>query len=596
MKQKILDFIKKRKIASGAIVISIITIIYWGISSLSGSSEATIYTAATVTKGTITTSVSGSGQVSALNQVDINSKVSGEVTKLAVKNGQEIAEGQIIAYINSRDALNSVRDAELALESANLAYEKLIKSVTDADISTAENAVNQAERDLEQAKRAKSQQELETTQSLESAYEDSFSAISSTFLEIPDIMDDMDSIRGSYGSPSENIGDYKLILGENSQFISAFEASYTTALELYDKTFAEFKDTPRTTDETTLYDLLGKTYSMTKTISQAFEDARNMLDKIVTVGTYQNYSIATTVDSLRPIVSTDISTINSEISTLQNIKDTIDTTNQDAPINLQKADDNIATAEETLKKKQSDLEELRLGADPLDIKSQQLTIRQKQNALSDAREQLSDFSVKAPFAGIIAETSIEEGATISSNTTVATLITKKRIAEVSLNEVDVSKVAVGQKATLTFDAIDELSISGEVGEIDILGTVSQGVVTYGVKILFDTQDERVKPGMSVNAEIITEIKQDILLIPNSAIKTQGNANYVEMFTNTTSTTPPQQQTIETGISNDTSTEIISGLKEGDQIIEKTSTTGATTTTTSSKSIFGGGGGGSPMMR
>ena len=98
------------------------------------------------------------------------------------------------------------------------------------------------------------------------------------------------------------------------------------------------------------------------------------------------------------------------------------------------------------------------------------------------------------------------------------LITKQKIAEISLNEVDAAKVKVGQKVTLTFDAIDGLSITGEVSEIDALGTVSQGVVTYGVKIAFDTQDERVKSGMSVSAAIITDVKQNVLLVPNAAVK------------------------------------------------------------------------------
>ena len=99
-----------------------------------------------------------------------------------------------------------------------------------------------------------------------------------------------------------------------------------------------------------------------------------------------------------------------------------------------------------------------------------------------------------------------------------------------MNEVDVAKIKVGQKTTLTFDAIDGLSIAGEVIDIDAVGTVTQGVVNYNVKIGFDTQDERIKPGMSVSATIIIEVKQDVLLIPNSAIKSAGEAYYVEMPT------------------------------------------------------------------
>jgi multidrug efflux pump subunit AcrA (membrane-fusion protein) len=92
--------------------------------------------------------------------------------------------------------------------------------------------------------------------------------------------------------------------------------------------------------------------------------------------------------------------------------------------------------------------------------------------------------------------------------------------------------------------------------------MNQGVVTYGVEITLDNQDPRIKPGMSVSAEIITNTKENVLTIPNSAIKTKGKVSYVETFDKqypaTTkggspviSSTLPRQQNIEIGITNDT---------------------------------------------
>ena len=165
---------------------------------------------------------------------------------------------------------------------------------------------------------------------------------------------------------------------------------------------------------------------------------------------------------------------------------------------------------------------------------------------------------------------------------------------------DVAKIALGEKATLTFDAISDLTITGKVVQIDSLGTVSSGVVNYNVKISFDTGDIRVKPGMSVDAEIITNVKQDILTVPNSAIKTQGNASYVQMFDTalpaptagvqgSVSLVPPRNQTVQIGVSDDTSTEIVSGLNEGDQVVTKTITS-TTATTTSAPSLLNAVGG------
>jgi multidrug efflux pump subunit AcrA (membrane-fusion protein) len=141
-----------------------------------------------------------------------------------------------------------------------------------------------------------------------------------------------------------------------------------------------------------------------------------------------------------------------------------------------------------------------------------------------------------------------------------------------------------------------------VAEVDAIGTVSQGVVTYNVKISLDTQDERVKPGMSASASIITEIKQDVLLVSSSSIKSSNGTNYVEMLENAaavnnlsasvsnntgvSSSTLPKQQMIEIGLSNDSMTEVTSGLKEGDQVIVRTITPSTSTSQTSSgQTIF-----------
>jgi HlyD family secretion protein len=216
----------------------------------------------------------------------------------------------------------------------------------------------------------------------------------------------------------------------------------------------------------------------------------------------------------------------------------------------------------------------------------------------DAKEKLADYSLRAPFDGTITGITIKKGDAVTSGTSIATLLTPQKIAEIALNEVDASKISLGQKATLSFDAVDGLSLTGKVSEIDALGTVSQGVVTYTVKITFDAEDARVKPGMSVSAAIITDVKQNVLMVPNSAVKLSGDARYVEVPTVPVATDatanvsgivfnePPREQSIQMGISNDTSTEIISGLQEGDQIIVRTitPTTGQTTQT---PTFFGG---------
>ena len=153
----------------------------------------------------------------------------------------------------------------------------------------------------------------------------------------------------------------------------------------------------------------------------------------------------------------------------------------------------------------------------------------------------------------------------------ATLVTKQKIAEISLNEVDVVKVLAGQKAVLTFDAIPNLTITGEVAEIDGIGAASQGVVTYTAKISFISDTLGIKPGMSVSVEIVTLEKLSVLLLPSSAVKERGLISYVEVVDEKIAgqissanigavllKNPPRQQTVEMGDSNDEFIELLSG--------------------------------------
>jgi len=209
-----------------------------------------------------------------------------------------------------------------------------------------------------------------------------------------------------------------------------------------------------------------------------------------------------------------------------------------------------------------------------------------------AKENLAKCAIYAPFNGLISDIKVKKGDSVSSGVAVATLITEQKIAEISLNEVDAAKIKIGQKTTLTFDALPEVSISGKVIEIDTVGTVSQGVVSYGVKIALDIDNDQIKSGMSVAADIIVDAKTDVLVLPNSAVKSQGGVYYVELveadeklsqqlLANVSGVILPKSPTsqpVEVGLSNDTSTEIVSGLKEGDIVVSSTISSTQTTQT------------------
>jgi len=233
-----------------------------------------------------------------------------------------------------------------------------------------------------------------------------------------------------------------------------------------------------------------------------------------------------------------------------------------------------------------------------DYKNQSGVIAQAQANLSNSylAYQLTSGTITSPTAGVVSDLIITEGLQIgSSNTTSGSTTNTSNQAissiktgnsttiVVNVAEVDAPQIKVGQKATITLDAIANKTFTGKVMGINTTGAISSGVTTYPAVIQFDDiSNSDILPNMSVTANIISKVKDNVLLIPSSAIQTVGSASTVKVLKNGQVTTV----SVETGDSSDSQTEIISGLSEGDIIV--TSTVSTATTQSSSSSPFSGG--------
>jgi macrolide-specific efflux system membrane fusion protein len=205
-------------------------------------------------------------------------------------------------------------------------------------------------------------------------------------------------------------------------------------------------------------------------------------------------------------------------------------------------------------------------------------------------------SVVSPFAGLIGNVGLVEGMIIGGNSTsgstttassqkVATIENEATpIIQVTLSEIDVPKVKVGQKATITFDSITDKTYTGVVATVDRIGTVSSNVTSYTVNIKLDTKSQDILPNMAATADIIIATKVDTLIIPTSALTTQNGQNAAKTLKNGAQVDVP----VETGISSDTETEIVSGLNEGETVITGT-VANTTSTSTTTRSVFSTGG-------
>lgn len=562
--KKIKTFVAGHKVISSVIVIFIAGLGYWTYKSLTNTSGETSYVLASVQKGTLIVSTSGTGQVSTSNQVDIKPKASGDVTWVGVKAGDAVRAGQALAQINNTDAKQAIVDAEQSIVQAKLQFQK--------DSAQAPIDYQKLLEALEDAKK-----------NISTTYNDTFNTISNAYLDLPGAVTGMQNILFGYDfSQTKSQWNIDVFRSSSSDsgtirtFADTAERDYKTARAKYDQAVLDYKTLTRYSNNDDLEKLLASSIDTTTAIAQTLQGEINLLDAVADDASTHGRTISPTVTTMRTNVRSYLSTANSNLSALLNQQKSLDATKK------------------TIRDDERNIEIYKIGNltgdNPISLQSSRYSIADQERKLQQLKDDLSNYVITAPFAGTLAALNMKRFDTLSTGSSVATLITNQKIAQLSLNEVDATKIKLGDKATLTFDAIDGLTLTGEVAEIDAVGTVTQGVVSYTLKIGFDSQDERVKPGMSISAAIITDAKQGVLLVPNAAVKSNGE-QYVEVMENNV----PRNQTVETGLSNDTMTEIKSGLKEGENVVTQTIQPSAGTTQTQTQSsglrIPGLGGGG-----
>jgi len=237
-----------------------------------------------------------------------------------------------------------------------------------------------------------------------------------------------------------------------------------------------------------------------------------------------------------------------------------------------------------------------------DYKNQTAVITQTQAGVNSAwlsYVQLSS-TITSPYSGVVSGLTLTPGLSITGSTgstntsnsstasntssTLGTIILGqgKLQAGVNLTEIDVVMARPGQKVTLTLDAFPDKTFTGVVSAVNTNGIVSSNVTTYPATITFDSAVSNIYPNMGVNAKIITNIKNNVILVPSSAVQTANGESSVRVLRNN----QVLSVQAEVGNSNDTRTEIISGINEGDVVITGTSIP-AGTSSQGGTSPFGG---------
>lgn len=194
--------------------------------------------------------------------------------------------------------------------------------------------------------------------------------------------------------------------------------------------------------------------------------------------------------------------------------------------------------------------------------------------------------VTAITDGTVANFSSTVGGSVLTTATTPVLILgdfNNTTVKVQISEVDVSKVKQGQKVTVTIDALESKSFVGTIENVDSIGTTTSGVVSYTAVIKLISPSTDIRPGMTTSAIIQIARKDDVLKIPTQAIQAGTNGQTVRVMDKAGQI---KQVNIETGISSDSETEILSGLSEGDIVVTTVASTRTTTSTTGTSPFSG----------
>jgi HlyD family secretion protein len=217
----------------------------------------------------------------------------------------------------------------------------------------------------------------------------------------------------------------------------------------------------------------------------------------------------------------------------------------------------VAILEAKLADAQREWERLKDGPDDDDITAAQARV-------TAAKAALDQTAILAPFDGVITQVSSQPGDQVSPGDIAFRLDdTSRLIAEVDVSEVDVNRIYTGQPVILTFDSILAKEYEGLVVEVPPVGEVIQGVANFRVIAEITNPDENVKPAMTSSATFIIDQLEDVLLIPNRALRFNEGQRVVYILQN--DQLIPIEITL--GSSSDTYSQVLEGdLNPGDQIV------------------------------
>ncbi len=215
-----------------------------------------------------------------------------------------------------------------------------------------------------------------------------------------------------------------------------------------------------------------------------------------------------------------------------------------------------------------------IGVDTAKLKQAHAQVLQSQASLKQLEEQLSYTTIVAPMDGVILSRDVEIGDAVSSilvlGSTATLVMTEGDINQVyvqgKVDEADIAHVYMAQPARIKVESFRDRTFNGKVTKIAPLGVQKDNVTTFEVRVSIDNPGGELKANMTANAEILLDEHKGVLTVPENAVMYDNQKNASVQVPDSKQKDGTRKVPVKVGLSNGSVSEIVSGLKEGDQVV------------------------------
>ena len=221
-----------------------------------------------------------------------------------------------------------------------------------------------------------------------------------------------------------------------------------------------------------------------------------------------------------------------------------------------------------------DSSKAQIGVDAAKLKQARAQVQQSQASLKQLEEQLGYTTIVAPMDGVILSRDVEIGDAVSSilvlGSTATLVMTEGDTTEVyvqgKVDEADIAHVYMGQPARIKVESFRDRPFYGKVTKIAPMGVEKDNVTTFEVRVSINNPGGELKANMTANAEILMDEHKGVLTVPENAVSYDNQKNAFVQIPDKEQKEGWRKVSVKVGLSNGSATEIISGLKEGDQVV------------------------------